>query len=98
MTASCARKPAAAIMPSRACASSFSCEGEIEGQARARGRRAAEARVGRGLRGEGRGATARAEGLRGMGAYLHQAELGGVVRGEAGGVKADLAGLVPWPK
>ena len=33
-----------------------------------------------------------------MGAYLHQAELGGVVRGEAGGVKADLAGLVPWPK
>ena len=34
VTASCARKPAAAIMPSRACASSFSYEGEIEGQAR----------------------------------------------------------------
>ena len=52
VTASCARKPAAAIMPSRACASSFSCEGESEGQARARARRAAEARVGRGW-GEG---------------------------------------------
>ena len=30
--------------------------------------------------------------------YLHQAELGRVVGGEAGGVEADLAGVVPWPK
>ena len=39
VTASCARKPAAAIMPSRACASSFSYEGEIEGQAIGEARR-----------------------------------------------------------
>ena len=78
VTASCARKPAAAIMPSRACASSFSCEGEIEGQARARGRRAAEARVGRGLRGEGQRRGLRGEGHGGIPAS------GGTRRGRQG--------------
>ena len=93
VTASCARKPAAAIMPSRACASSFSCEGESEGQARARARarRAAEARVERGLRGEGRGATARAEG---RGAWGHTC----IRRNSAGSSGAKPAGSKPiWP-
>ena len=91
VTASCARKPAAAIMPSRACASSFSCEGESEGQARARARarRAAEARVERGLRGEGR--EARAEG---RGAWGHTC----IRRNSAGSSGAKPAGSKPiWP-
>ena len=52
------------------------------------------------VRGEERVGEVRVRGRGGVWCrwYLHQAELGRVVGGEAGGVEADLAGVVPWPK
>ena len=96
VTASCARKPAAAIMPRRACASSFSYTSEGEtGQAEARPGEG-EARVGRGLRGKrcggkGRGFKRGCKRARGLKQTC-------IRRNSAGSVGAKPAGAKPiWP-